>query len=392
VKPIGGRGMSVLRIADVPRSTTAGMSGYMLSSGDEMENRGHRVEYWFRDRLAPRLTHPGARRLLVPWLIAAKVIRRAHSGRRPDVVEIHEPLSAPYAFLARLAGARLPACAVLSYGLNDRFWQAERAHLAVTGRRPPLRSRILVPLTLLSQARAGIALAEAVLVPSSVDRDHLVMALGIPAERVSLSYTGVARDLFDLPRASLPHARFLFLGSWLERKGATELVAAWGRLVAARPDVTLTLAGVGDGAGARAATRGLANVEVIEAVDRAELPGLLAAHDVFVLPSWFEGMPLSMLEAAAAGLACVVCDVCGNLDVFRPVDPQRDGGILIATSSADALYAAMLALADDGGLRRALGARARERARHFGWGRSAEQALSAYAAALGRSRNGGGGR
>jgi glycosyltransferase involved in cell wall biosynthesis/GT2 family glycosyltransferase len=382
--PPARRQLRILRIADVPDVATAGMSGYIRSSAEEIERRGHRVTFWSRGQLAPRITHPGTRRLLVPWLIAAKVIASTRLRKRYDIVEINAAASAPYSVLARLAGRRLAPCVVLSFGLDERLWQAELEHLRHYGRRPPLRSRILVPSTLLSQARLGLRTAEAVLIPSTQDRDHLIRRLGVPPERVSFGFTGVSEDLFDVERKAGIDARVLFLGSWIERKGTIELVAAWRRLAKDRPGVRLTVAGVGDAEAAGADLRGLPGVELVPSVRRDELPGLLSAHDMFVLPSWYEGMPLAMLEAAAAGLACVVCAVCGNLDVFAPEDPQRDGAILIPPNDERALYRALLLLVDDAELRLALGARARERARQFTWAHNAEQTLGAYSAAIKR--------
>jgi glycosyltransferase involved in cell wall biosynthesis len=86
-------------------------------------------------------------------------------------------------------------------------------------------------------------------------------------------------------------------------------------------------------------------VDLITSVGRDELPGLLAEHYLFVLVSWFEGMPmpLSMLEAAAARLACIVSAVRGNLDVFRIDDPQPDGALLVAPGDVDELSDALAA-------------------------------------------------
>jgi glycosyltransferase involved in cell wall biosynthesis/predicted O-methyltransferase YrrM len=374
--------LRILRVADVSGVATAGMSGYMLSSAKEIEGRGHRVSCWFRDQLAPRFSNPGLRRLLVPWLIAAKVILAERGGERYDAVEIHEPLCAPYATLARLLPSRLAPCVALSHGLEERGWDALRAHQRAHGSEPRLRRRILVPLTLLSQTRAGLRAADAVLVVSSTDREHLVGRLGIAAERVSCAFGGVSEELLRVRRMVDVQPRVLFLGSWIERKGILELVEAWRRLAVDRPGVRLTIAGVGDSDRARADTRDLPGAEVVGTVTRDDLAGLLSSHNVFVLPSWFEGLPLSMLEAAAAGLACIVTAVCGNLDVFRPEDPQRDGAILFPPNESDALYRALLAVVDDPGLRDALGARARERARQFTWARNAEQALAGYRGAI----------
>jgi glycosyltransferase involved in cell wall biosynthesis len=274
---------------------------------------------------------------------------------------------------------------VLSFGLTERFWKAERAHLRVHGRRPPMRSRILVPLTLLSQSWLALRSAEAIVVLSAADRDHLVRHVGLPGARVSCAHTGAAPGLRELERAAHAGIRVLFLGSWIERKGTLELVAAWRRLSAERPGVRLTLAGVGEANRARTEIGDLARVDLIPAIARAALAPLLASHDIFVLPSWFEGMPLSMLDAAAAGLPCVVCAVCGNLDVFRPQDPRGDGGILIPPNDTDALYRAMRELVDDAELRSKLGNQARGRSRQFTWSRNADQTLTAFTAAVERS-------
>jgi glycosyltransferase involved in cell wall biosynthesis/predicted O-methyltransferase YrrM len=378
------RQLQILRVADVPGAATSGVSGYMLSSGAAIERAGHHVSFWFQDQLAPAIAGPGVRRLIVPWLIVAKVLRAARRGEHFEVVEIHEPLCGAFGLLARLLPARLPACAALSHGLNARFWQAERTYLRAGGRTPPFRSRVLVPLTLLPQARLGLRTAEAVLVTSSDDRRYLLEHVSVPAARVSCAFGGAPEDLFDVDRTAHEGVRLLFLGSWIERKGTVVLVAAWRRLAAERPNVSLTIAGPGDIDRARAEVGGLPRVELIPSVARRELPGLLAAHDVFVLPSWFEGMPLAMLEAAAAGLACVVSAVCGNLDVFRPDDPGRDGAILVPPNDANALHRALITLVDDDALRAALGASARERSRHFTWAANAEQAVAAYAAAIDR--------
>ena len=57
---------------------------------------------------------------------------------------------------------------------------------------------------------------------------------------------------------------------------------------------------------------------------RRDVPRLLAASDVFMFPSLQEGLPVSQMEAMAAGLPCVVSDVRGNADLIH----QGEGGFL----------------------------------------------------------------
>ncbi|NOZ83155.1 MAG: glycosyltransferase family 4 protein [Euryarchaeota archaeon] len=80
---------------------------------------------------------------------------------------------------------------------------------------------------------------------------------------------------------------------------------------------------------------------------------LLSACDVFVLPSYSEGLPMALVEAMAAGRACVVTDI--GLPVVHGVT-----GLVVRAGDAGALAEALDALAEDEGLRRRLGEEARE--------------------------------
>jgi glycosyltransferase involved in cell wall biosynthesis len=81
---------------------------------------------------------------------------------------------------------------------------------------------------------------------------------------------------------------------------------------------------------------------------------LLRAADAFTLPSSYEGMPNSLLEAMATGLACVASDIPGSRDVLR-----HGGGRLVPLDDERALAEALDELASDPDLRDRLGAEAR---------------------------------
>ena len=120
---------------------------------------------------------------------------------------------------------------------------------------------------------------------------------------------------------------------------------------------------------------------------RDDVPDLLAAADLFVLPSRFEGLPLALLEAMAVGLPAVATRVCGITEV---VEPDRTG-LLVDPGASAALAAALVRLLgrpDEGAQ---LGAAARARVeREFGAGRMVRETWDLYrellarAAALGR--------
>jgi len=100
------------------------------------------------------------------------------------------------------------------------------------------------------------------------------------------------------------------------------------------------------------------------------VPALLLSHQVFVLSTHYEGMPLAMLEAMAAGCAVVGSAVVGVKELLR------DGvdGKLVAPADAEALAKALEELLRDPVQSAAMAHQARERAlRDFGVGVMAEQ-------------------
>jgi glycosyltransferase involved in cell wall biosynthesis len=95
---------------------------------------------------------------------------------------------------------------------------------------------------------------------------------------------------------------------------------------------------------------------------RADVADILRASDVFVLSSRWEGNPLSVMEAMAAGLPVVSTGVGGVPELVR----EGETGLLVPSEDAGALAQAMQALVDDPVRRRAMGAAARQHAvAHF---------------------------
>jgi len=109
---------------------------------------------------------------------------------------------------------------------------------------------------------------------------------------------------------------------------------------------------------------------------RRDVPQLLAASEVFVMPSLWEGLGLVFLEAMATGLPVVSTRVSAVPEVVV----EGETGLLVPPSDADALAAAMRSLARDADLRARLGraGRACVRAR-FGLDRMVDETLAVYA-------------
>jgi glycosyltransferase involved in cell wall biosynthesis len=82
---------------------------------------------------------------------------------------------------------------------------------------------------------------------------------------------------------------------------------------------------------------------------RQDVPDVLAAADIFVLPSLWEGLPIGLLEAMAMGKAIIASDVDGTGEVLR----NDENGILVSTDNlVERLTAALVGLGKDGDRRK----------------------------------------
>lgn len=144
----------------------------------------------------------------------------------------------------------------------------------------------------------------------------------------------------------------LYVAQLEERKDPLTAIGAVHRARERGAPLTLLLAGDGPLREQAQAQAG-GGVEVLG--HRNDLPRLMAAADIFVLPSLREGQSIALLEAMRAGLAIVVSDGAGNAETVG------DAGVVFRVGDAGGLAAALASLAGDEGERRRLGTAAFER-------------------------------
>jgi glycosyltransferase involved in cell wall biosynthesis len=95
---------------------------------------------------------------------------------------------------------------------------------------------------------------------------------------------------------------------------------------------------------------------------RTDVAVLLSASDAFLFPSLQEGLPVSLMEAMAAGLPCVVSAVRGSADLIA----EGEGGYLRAPTDAPGMAEALGRILTSSALRTAMGKRNREAIRPYG--------------------------
>ena len=175
-----------------------------------------------------------------------------------------------------------------------------------------------------------------------LDPDRLVVIPnGVDPERFDRA-EGVDRGSIGVPPGAF---LALYVGRLDPQKGLSFLLEAAARVVASRPDWHLALVGDGplrDALRAEAEASPILRGHVHWLGRRDDVPGLLKAADLLVLPSLWEGMPNAVLEAMAAGLAVVATSVEGTEDLIVPggtgwlVPPGDAPGLVVALLEASA--------------------------------------------------------
>lgn len=157
-------------------------------------------------------------------------------------------------------------------------------------------------------------------------RDDLVKHHNFPAERTTVIANAVSLDSFPAtdrsPRSIGQGLRLLFLGRIEDAsKGVLWLPDILARLPAS---ATMTIAGDGpDLKRLKAVMPEDARTTYAGAVNSAAVPALLAEHDVFLMPSRYEGLPMALVEAMATGCVPVASRLRGVTDML--VEHGRDG-------------------------------------------------------------------
>jgi len=283
---------------------------------------------------------PFARGSLSPFpaLSTIAALRRVHRQIDPALTH-HVALQA--CVLGMLASlGRECACVNAFIGLGYSFTSETYKARAVRGALGSL-------LRFLVNRKNSIALVQ------NSDDMTALMSLGIAKSRIAL-IPGSGVDVSRFAQLAEPEGAptFGFVGRLLDDKGVRTLVAAHRLLRRRIPDAHLLIAGTPDPANPATVTEAEARSWNDEAGIAwlghvADIAGLWAKAHVAVLPSRREGLPLSLMEAAACGRAMIASDVPG----CREIVLHEQTGLLFPLDDAAALADAMARLAADPQLR-----------------------------------------
>jgi glycosyltransferase involved in cell wall biosynthesis len=286
------------------------------------------------------------------FVLNAVGIARAVRRERPALVHLHT--SRHWALMKDLVLAGLVQltgrCKLVGH-----IHSASYAGLLIGGRQ---RGRAL-------QLRLLLAVFDRIILMSESIKREIVAQLGPGVRKRFESAARVVYNSVEIPPPSAIQTTedgvvtFLFLGNVGPKKGIFDLIAAADRLRSSYQNAfRLIVAGPCDSPAVGAELR--RQIQQAELSKCIELTGPVAGHkkeaffrqaDVFVLPSYAEGLPIAMLEAMSYGLPVVAARVGGIPEVLR----DGEAGILIEPGDVEGICGAMRRMCSSGEMRERMG-------------------------------------
>lgn len=369
------RPLRILVAHNVRRDRPGGMSRIMERIHQEVARAGHTVEFFCAED-APRSAQGRFGRFLFPLAVRRYAAAAARAGRGYDIVNVHEASGAAITALPP-PGTRVM---VTSHGVEHRAWDLALEELRLGRSGPGWKTRLVYPLTGLWQADASLKRADHVFCLSSEDQEYITNRLGVAPGRITRMFPA-ADPVFASAAADRDYGRasqLLFAGTWRKNKGIEDLVPALRTLAERHPALALVVLGAGTApdvvTGAFPASL-RSRISWIETSTDAETARVFAEADIFLLPSLFEGTPLTLLEAMTSGLPIVTTNTCGMRDVIS----HERTGLLVPIRSPAAIVAAVERLLTSADERSRMGRAAREDARRlYTWDRVAAPVREAY--------------
>jgi glycosyltransferase involved in cell wall biosynthesis len=363
-------------------STSMGMGGadsQLLSAAHLMQARGHDVIIVSMTPLGPmgqQARDMGIRteslemRRGMPDPRGLLRLARLTRAWRPDVIHSHMVHANLMARALRLV-APVPALVSTIHNIYEGGPIRMAAYRYTNG--------LVDHLTIVSQAAADRFVSDRI-----VPRELLtVIPNGVDTEAIATVAPGTRESLRR--ELGVEHAFvWLAVGRFEEAKDYPNMLRAFARLRARQPAAVLQIVGRGSlqaEAEALVGELGLGDAVRLLGV-RSDVPRVMSAADGYVMSSAWEGMPMVLLEAAAAGLPIVATTVGGNHEVVV----HEQTGYLVPPRDDEALAAAMMRLGElPDAHRRALGERGREHIRsHYGLARVADRWEEVYRRVLAR--------
>jgi glycosyltransferase involved in cell wall biosynthesis len=223
-----------------------------------------------------------------------------------------------------------------------------------------------------------LGISDKVTAVSNSVRNELI-GYGLSADNIEVLGNGVDESIFYPIHDKTDKKYILYTGRLSYRKGLFDFMDCAREICSKYPDINFKLVGKGpllDKLKKLAVSWGYEDrFEFLGFIDKADLIRIYQNATLYVLPSHYEGLPTTLLEAMACGLPIIATAVSGSLDVIVP----GENGILVPARSPGDMANAVSLLLDDDKKRNELGKAARRTIEdRYTWDKISDKILHCY--------------
>lgn len=231
---------------------------------------------------------------------------------------IHEPAASPFIYTG------IPTI-IVSHGVEQRAWELSLKSKLGECQGIKWKTKLFFPIWRLKPCNEGLKKAELLLLINQEDAAFAAQRYHRLEKDIYVFKNGVYPSELNENIQSDSGLTILFLGTWLIRKGSKTLIEAAEILFKKGLKPKWLLAGTG------AESDQVINawpielrpfIEVICSFPRTSEVDIFARSHIFVLPSFFEGQPLALLQAMETGRCCITTNCCGQRDI---IEHENDG-------------------------------------------------------------------
>jgi len=336
-----------------------------VSSVDPVPNSGMgRVSYYWKiafENMGYEFIHIGLEHigykvhpLFRAWRFRKYILQKKINA---DLILAHEPLAGFLKF------KNIPLIS-FSHGVEERGWKVLSKYFP---KEVKLTSR-LIPFQLRFYSNdRGFKLANLVFLLNKEDQKYLINKKQIPATKTIVIRNGLYPvNHFNSESKTNKEIVFLFNASWLKRKGIDLLVRLFSDLFKEKVNCRLIVAGT------NLSKEYILSyfdeeyndkIVVIPSFDAEKEFQIYNEANVFLLPSYYEGQSLALLQAMAFGLCPIVTDNCGQTDLIQ----HNENGLLFATGDYTCLKKLVELCISNPEMVNKLGKKAHDTVKDFSW-------------------------
>ena len=349
-----GSARRVLVAHNVQRGGWGGMARLMENLHDALREFDWTTDFFTSDDMPASASNRYRRYAFTCY--ARNHARKAFLRGEPyDIINIHEPSGAALVMGTSRLGE--PAVVAMSYGVEQRYWELRRRKDAAGLEPPGLKESITFPLLSLWQSRLTLRKADHVLCSNEQDRAFLESRLHLDHRKITRVVPGAVPEFSRVAPGRVYDrscTKLLFPGTWIERKGIRQLIEAFSLLASKHPSLQLGILGAGfpeAGVLADFPAEIRSRIRVFPPLSHEGCAQVFSEYDIFLLPSFFEGTPLTLIEGMSTGIPVITTATSGMKDVIE----DGRNGLLVAPANAGEIVRAVETLMADASLRERLG-------------------------------------